>query len=110
MYPPSRLVTGKFKGPSQRIPDRHVDSGFGGRVADGARQPRTGDLAFGQRQPDESGCEQLFNHRDYSGLGLAVGERPRRRLCHPDHSVIGMHTHQHVVSGVDLTRGELQRL
>ena len=60
--------------------------------------------------PTICGCEDLVDHRDDAGLGLAVGERPRRRLGHPDDPVIGMHPHQHVVRGMDFTRGELQRL
>ena len=60
--------------------------------------------------PTSCGCEELFDHRDDAGLGLAVGERPRRRLGHADHAVVGMHPDQHVLGGVDLAGGELQRL
>ena len=45
-----QAADGKFERAAQRIPDRHVDRGFGRRVADGAGQPGGDDLALGQRQ------------------------------------------------------------
>ena len=72
-----------------------------------SREPR--DLTFGQREPDDLGGEELRDESDDARLRLPVGERTRRRLGHTHDPVVGAHPHQHVVGGVDLPRGELQR-
>ena len=67
-------------------------------------------LALEQGQANHLGCEDLVDHGDHAGLGLAVRERARGSLGDAHDPVVGVHAHEHVLRDVHLAAGEAEGL